>query len=138
MKHQNATVETSPKLLSRAQTPDGSHRLTYYTMDVSGPPGQEFPDFTATEPFEFVLSGDRVDTRDLVPGTPIHITYINRGPGQRAKGYGILVLRHGICHACEREDQVQITPEYPDQQYCARCAATRLEPGPGRWDYPEP
>ena len=122
-----ATVTKAPEMIGEEMTLRGLIRVRTYRMRISPSQDEPIKSFRENESFVFELPGNYSNTRDLVPGTPIHIAALQRNDEGELRGYGINLERYGCCDNCEREGTVQFTPENPNQSHCARCVANFVE-----------
>ena len=121
-----AIVKSKPELTGTRTAMDGLLTVSEYRMTIGRAPDEPIPTYGDNETFNFLLTGNNPDTRDLVPGTPIHIGQISRGQGGELHGFGINLAQYGCCNNCEAEGEVQFSPEARDRKLCARCVAGQI------------
>ena len=116
-----AIVKSNPVMIREETQISGMLRVRTYTMNISPTPEEPIKYYKNNEPFTFVLTGENSNTECLTPGTPIHITVMERSKDGALRGFGINLEQFGCCDNCEAEGNIQITPEDPGAMLCSQC-----------------
>ena len=133
-----AIVTSDPEQIGEKAVHSGLLETRTYRMNISPTPHEPMRTVGDNEPITFALSGKKIDTRVLSPGTAVHITFMDRDQEGALHGDGIHLVRLGTCVTCGERGLVQLTPEDPARTECTQCIAQvmKISIVPDHWEMP--